>query len=118
MKKQGEIWFIISTIGILIIIVDFLRRLFFISVQPWWSHSPITLLDNASPIFLSATFTLLYTYLFLVKKISKPSISFLIWLSCSVVISVPTTDKPFYIFLILILTSFAYLTIRNLKIKL
>ena len=116
-KKKEEIWFIVSSIGILIIIIDFLRRLFFISVQPWWTQASYTILEGASPIWLSATFTFLYSYLFLIKKIDKVTISFLIWLSCGFVISIPTKDKPFYFFLILILTSLSYLAFRNSKEK-
>lgn len=117
MKNQNEIWFVISSIGISIIIIDFLRRLFFISVQPWWTQASYTTLEDASPIWLSATLTFLFIYLFLVKKISKVYISFLVWLSCGFVISIPTIDKPFYFFLLFILASLSYLTIRNYKIK-
>tara|TARA_Y100001968_G_scaffold250002_1_gene234981 strand:+ start:50 stop:424 length:375 start_codon:yes stop_codon:yes gene_type:complete len=116
-KKQSEIWFLISSIGIFTMIIDFSRRLFFISEQPWWSHLPTTSLEGASPIWLSAIFIFIYVYLFLVKKIAKPAIAFLVWLSCSMVISIPTTDKPFYFFLFLILISSLYATIQNLKLN-
>ena len=114
-RKKDEIMFMISSIGIIIIVVDFLRRLFFISVPPWTTHLPVTSLDDASPVWLSAIFTFIYISLFLAKKITKPFISFLIWLSCGIVISIPTEDIPFYFFLLLILICSLYLSIRDLQ---
>ena len=116
-KKQDEIWLLISSIGISIMIIEFSRRLFFISVQPWWTHFPTTSLENASPIWMFALSIFIFVNLFFVKKVANPSMAFLIWLSCSLLISIPIADPPFYIFLIFILVSSLYLAIKNLRIN-